>query len=133
MPGSLLARCGWGPGFVWVLDLQTGEGAFFLPGGNARADLMRHQIHVCVLYEAFLEWLYQQDLTALSALPDIAVLPGAPGGPVRVPAPRSPARAVIRRRIACGRGAKLTGLAFRRGRREAEDLTHLFLRRPARI
>lgn len=43
-----------------VVDLQTGEGACFVPNGLVQADLQKHQIWVCVLYEAFLEWLYEQ-------------------------------------------------------------------------
>lgn len=51
---------GWGPGHVLVLDLQTGEGAIFKMGGLAKADLEKHNIWVCVIFEAFLEWLYLQ-------------------------------------------------------------------------
>jgi len=72
---SLLARCGWGQQHVWVLDLQTGEGACFRHGGFAKADLDRHQIHVCVLFEAFLAWLYRQPLDKLSELPPLVTLP----------------------------------------------------------
>lgn len=67
---SLLAAIGWGPRHVIVFDLQTCEGAAFLPGGRAKADLDKHRIHVCPLFEPFLEWLYQQDLTELAKLPD---------------------------------------------------------------
>ena len=57
----LLRACGWwGPERLWVLDLQTGEGAYFGPGGSARADLERHAVWVCPLYEPFLEWLYER-------------------------------------------------------------------------
>jgi hypothetical protein len=59
-PYSVLRRQGWGPEHLWVMDLATGEGALFQPGGLARADLKKHQIWVCVLYEAFLTWLYEQ-------------------------------------------------------------------------
>jgi hypothetical protein len=31
--GPLLRQLGWAPEFVWVLDLQTGEGAFYRPNG----------------------------------------------------------------------------------------------------
>lgn len=69
-PGStLLRQCGWSPEHVWVLDLQTGEGAFFRQGGHAGADLQKHKIWVCPMYEPFLTWLYQQDLSDLDALP----------------------------------------------------------------
>lgn len=67
---------GWGPGHILVLDLQTGEGAVFKLGGSARADLAKHQIWVCPLYEPFLEWLYvQEDPMNVPALVD---LPDAP-------------------------------------------------------
>lgn len=55
----LLARCGWSPDVLWVLDLQTGEGALFRLGGNARADLEKHRIWVCPMFEVFLAWLYR--------------------------------------------------------------------------
>ena len=53
----LLARCGWSDRHIWVLDLQTGEGAYFLPTGMASADIQKHAIWVCPLFEPFLEWL----------------------------------------------------------------------------
>ena len=68
--GSLLGQRGWTPSHIWVMDLQTGEGAWFLPGGSAHWDLKKHAIWVCVLYEPFLKWLYRQDLSDLDALPD---------------------------------------------------------------
>lgn len=90
----LLRARGWGPDHLWVLDLETGEAAFFLPGGKASADLNKHRIWVCPLFEPFLAWLYQQDLTDLAALPDVVELPEAPfamygyrrGGPENTPA-----------------------------------------------
>lgn len=66
----LLREIGWGPGDIIVFDLQTREGAAFRPGGFARADLHKHRIHVCILFEPFLTWLYTQPLDDLSALPD---------------------------------------------------------------
>ena len=57
---SLVAGRGWTPDHVLVLDLQTGEGAIFKPGGNAKADLEKHRVWVCPMFEPFLEWLYQQ-------------------------------------------------------------------------
>lgn len=59
--GSLLR---WGcfvyPDLYWVLDLQTKEGAMFHVGyGLAVADLRKHQIWVCPMYETFLVWLYK--------------------------------------------------------------------------
>lgn len=76
---SLLSRCGWSPRHVVVLDLQTGEGAIFLPGGLASADLERHRVHVCPMFEPFLAWLYKQDLGDLSRLPEVVELPDAEG------------------------------------------------------
>jgi hypothetical protein len=72
---SLVARCGWSRQHVWVLDLATGEGACFRHGGLAKADLDRHQIHVCVLFEAFLTWLYRQPLETLGELSTLVTLP----------------------------------------------------------
>src|SRR3990167_2708143 len=57
---TLVGDRGWTSDHVLVLDLQTGEGAMFLPGGLASADLEKHKIWVCPLFEPFLEWLYQQ-------------------------------------------------------------------------
>jgi hypothetical protein len=72
--GSLpLAR--WAPNILLVLDLATGEGALFRPGGLPAADLEKHQVWVCPLFEGFLEWLYRQDLTFLADLPPVVHLP----------------------------------------------------------
>jgi len=73
----LLREIGWSPAHLWVLDLQTGEGALFRPGGLARADLNKHKIWVCPLYEPFLTWLYTQDTADLSLLPETVELPKA--------------------------------------------------------
>jgi hypothetical protein len=54
-----------------VLDLETKEGAIFRPGGLARADLQKHKIWVCPLFEPFLNWLYKQDLSDFSKLPTL--------------------------------------------------------------
>lgn len=75
---SLLAHCGWDYRFLWVMDLQTGEGALFRPGGSARADLEKHKIWVCPLFGPFLEWLYAQDLSDMDRLPQRVELPDAP-------------------------------------------------------
>lgn len=73
----LLSVCGWTEHHVWVMDLQTGEGAFFQPHGYAHADLQKHAIWVCPMFEPFLEWLYKQDLTDLDTLPALVELPEA--------------------------------------------------------
>ncbi len=73
----LLAARGWTLEHLWVLDLQTGEGAYFRPGGYAPDDLNKHRIWVCPLFEPFLAWLYTQDTTELDALPEHIDLPHA--------------------------------------------------------
>jgi len=75
---SLLAGRGWTDEHVWVVDLQTGEGAIFRPGGSAKADLAKHAIWVCPMFEPFLEWLYVQDLRCIDSLPALVELPDAP-------------------------------------------------------
>lgn len=78
----LLGQIGWTFNHVWVLDLQTGEGAFFRPGGVAGADLQKHKVWVCPLFEPFLEWLYgryrENPGLDIDDLPDVAELPDAP-------------------------------------------------------
>jgi hypothetical protein len=66
------------PDAVLVHDLETNEGAFFRPGGLASADLQKHRIWVCPLFEPFLAWLYLQDLRDLNALPSLVHLPDVP-------------------------------------------------------
>lgn len=70
----LVAGRGWSPTDLLVLDLQTGEGTIFSPKGYAKADLDKHQIWVCPMFEPFLTWLYAQDLTNLDALPVVVHL-----------------------------------------------------------
>lgn len=67
----LLATLGWSKRHILVLDLQTGEGGLFRHGGHARADLNRRRIWVCVLFEAFLGWVYEQDLAAIADWPRV--------------------------------------------------------------
>lgn len=74
---GLLRQRGWSTEHLLVLDLETGEGAIFRPGGSAGADLKKRQIWVCPLYPAFLEWLYAQDLADLKALPRLVKLHNA--------------------------------------------------------
>lgn len=78
LPQPLLGQLGWSRRHIVVFDLQTGEGATFLPGGLAAADLEKHRVWVCPLFEPFLEWLYAQDLTDIQALPAHVDLPAAP-------------------------------------------------------
>lgn len=77
---SLIRYTGWGSDHRLVIDLQTGEGAVFAvrPGGMPRADLAKHKIWVCPMFEPFLEWLYQQDLDRLDELPQLIELMDAP-------------------------------------------------------
>lgn len=65
---SLIGGRGWTLEHLLVLDIQTGEGAIFRPGGSAKADLDKHQIWVCPLFEPFLTWLYTQPLGDLDQL-----------------------------------------------------------------
>ncbi len=71
---SLIRGRGWGSEHLFVLDLQTGEGAMFRHGGLASADLRKHGIWVCPMFEPFLEWLYRQDVTDLDTLPALLEL-----------------------------------------------------------
>lgn len=59
MRKPLLTDVGWGDSHILVLDLQTGEGAIFRLVGHAKNDLDKHAVWVCVLFEKFLEWLYE--------------------------------------------------------------------------
>lgn len=43
---SLIGGRGWTPQHIFVMDLQTGEGAMFRPGGSAHHDLEKHRIWV---------------------------------------------------------------------------------------
>lgn len=51
------------------MDFATREGAAFSPGGFAKADLEKHRLWVCPMFEPFLEWLYKQNLVDLDKLP----------------------------------------------------------------
>jgi len=77
---SLMSACGWTPHHIMVFDLQTGEGAIFMPGGMAAADLDKHKIWVCPMFEPFLKWLYKQYRDPkfdLDKLPPLLDLPNA--------------------------------------------------------
>ncbi len=75
---SLLRGRGWAVEHLFVFDIQTGEGAMFRPGGLPHADLEKHAIWVCPMFEPFLEWLYAQDTTHLDVLDRVIELPNAP-------------------------------------------------------
>ncbi len=76
----LLAGRGWARDHKLVVDLQTGEGAVFSvwQGGYAKADLEKHEIWVCPMFEPFLAWLYEHADTPLGELDRIVELPDAP-------------------------------------------------------
>lgn len=76
----LLTAVGWTEQHRVVLDLQTGEGGIFfaVPSGYPTADLEKHKVWVCPLFEPFLGWLYQQDLSDVERLPSNVLLPDAP-------------------------------------------------------
>ena len=62
-PGRpLLRTIGWAPHLphALVFDLQTREGAAFVLSGHAPADLEKHKIWVCPLFEPMLNWLYMR-------------------------------------------------------------------------
>lgn len=75
---TLLSGRGWDPRHILFLDLQTGEGTMLTPGGSAHADLEKHRVWVCPMAEPFLQWLYEQDVSDLEALPGLVELPDAP-------------------------------------------------------
>src|SRR5581483_9374539 len=54
MKKSLLGQRGWAGHHILVVDLETGEGAMFRPGGLASADLNKHRVWVCPMFEPFL-------------------------------------------------------------------------------
>lgn len=89
---SLLYEVGWTPAHLLILDLQTGEGAIFRPGGMVKHDLDKHKIWVCPMYEPFLEWLYKQDLSDLDKLPAFLDLKDAPFSMQGYRRPGKPAR-----------------------------------------
>jgi hypothetical protein len=72
--GPLLHEVGWTKDHILVVDLQTGEGSVFKQGGLAKADLDKHQIWVCPMFEPFLQWLYTQDISNLETLPTVVEL-----------------------------------------------------------
>lgn len=72
----LLRQIGMALDQLLVLDLQTCEGALFSVRGRglASADLDKHRIWVCPMFEPFLAWLYTQDVRDLEALPSVVEL-----------------------------------------------------------
>lgn len=71
---NLLHGRGWTGSHVFVMDLQTGEGGMFGPWGYSTADLTKHCIWVCPMFEPFLEWLYKQHPFELENLPPLVNL-----------------------------------------------------------
>ncbi len=74
----LLNAVGWEENHIWVMDLQTGEGFCTTTYGSSTADLNKHKVWVCPMFEPFLEWLYKQDLTDLDQLPSVVNLGDVP-------------------------------------------------------
>lgn len=66
---SLLGQRGWTPKHRLILDIETGEGAIFLPGGYAKADLEKHKVWVCPMFEPCLTWLWEHWDGDLDSLP----------------------------------------------------------------
>ncbi len=125
----LIDQIGWSDRHLWVLDLQTGEGACFFIGGYAKGDLDKHRIWVCPLFEPFLTWLYRQDCTDLDALPRLVRLPEMPaevagyrrrGRGQPVPGHRPARHGPGDWRCTCGQ--KLSGGPLGSGRRGARDV-----------
>lgn len=81
-----LTTTGYSHDSLWVLDLVTREGANFAPHGLAAADLDKHRIWVCPMFEPFLAWLYRElagvrgwhYVDTLAQLPQVVELPDAP-------------------------------------------------------
>lgn len=68
---------GWQDAGLFVFDLQTREGAYFYPHGSAHADLEKHRIWVCPMFEPFLTWLYENWTGKLGDLPNLVKIPAA--------------------------------------------------------
>lgn len=76
--GEFLIRGrGWDDSSLFVMDLQTGEGAMFHPSNFAipEFELEKHQIWVCPMFAPFLDWLYKQDVSDIDQLPDVVDMP----------------------------------------------------------
>jgi hypothetical protein len=75
---TLLMQIGMSPLSLLVVDLQTCEGAIFnhtIYRENATRDLnTKHQIWVCVLFEEFLGWLYENYTGDIDLLPSSVTL-----------------------------------------------------------
>lgn len=73
---SLLKERGWfrSDAYFLMLDIETGEGAMFKPGGLAQADLEKHQIWVCPLFGPTLARLYAMWPFQLDELPPVLEL-----------------------------------------------------------
>lgn len=81
----LLRQIGFQRNYIWFLDLQTLEGvAMPPPNGDAATHvkyyLDKHQIWVCLLYEPFVSWFWQQGFKSIKECPPLVELPDAPGG-----------------------------------------------------
>lgn len=80
-PRPVMRVCGWSKFHLLIVDLQTGEGFIRRMGGIPSADLNKHKVWVCPMYEPFLCWLDQQDLSDIEKLPSHVELPQELAGP----------------------------------------------------
>jgi hypothetical protein len=79
LPGNdlampLLAQRGWSPRHMVVLDLETGEGAFFTMSHPRWQLDNKHQVWVCPMMGPFLDWLGEQSFETVEDLPDYVTL-----------------------------------------------------------
>ncbi len=74
---NLLRTCGYHEQNLWrwILDIQTGEGLSVRVEkdgrGNAKADLSKHKIWVCPLFEPMLDWFYKNGFCPVDELPSL--------------------------------------------------------------
>ncbi len=72
---SLLRDRGFEGGDIWVMDLQTRESACINFNTDPVHQLEKHRIWVCPMFSPFLQWLWQQDLSDVTKLPSVVILP----------------------------------------------------------
>jgi hypothetical protein len=81
----LLRLRAWSRDYIWVMDLETGEGALLCHRDVVRDALERHQVWVCPLFEPFVGWLFAQPMHGdpeawLDGLPPLIDFPDAAFG-----------------------------------------------------
>lgn len=74
--GSVLKQRGWwDPAqYFLMLDIETGEGSVFATWGDARADLHKHRIWVCPLFQPTLARIRAMAPFAVADLPSLLEL-----------------------------------------------------------